>query len=63
MFHLQGKVLKESEGEIVYGASFLEWFSEEARRIYGEIISSPFKNKQPFVLKLPIGVAGIITPV
>lgn len=57
-----GKVFKESEGEIVYGASFLEWFSEEARRIYGDVIPSPFKNKQLFVLKQPIGVAGIITP-
>lgn len=57
-----GKSLKEAEGEINYGASFLEWFSEEARRIYGEVIPSPVKNKLPVILRQPVGVAGIITP-
>lgn len=57
-----GKTLKEAEGEINYGASFLEWFAEEARRIYGEVIPSPVKNKLPIILRQPIGVAGIITP-
>ncbi|CAL1261630.1 unnamed protein product [Larinioides sclopetarius] len=57
-----GKTLTESVGEINYGASFFEWFSEEARRIYGDIVPSPFKNKQLFFFREPIGVAGIITP-
>ncbi|GFS34952.1 succinate-semialdehyde dehydrogenase, mitochondrial [Nephila pilipes] len=57
-----GKPLAESIGEINYGASFFEWFSEEARRIYGDIVPSPFKNKQMFFLREPVGVAGIITP-
>ncbi|GFW71880.1 succinate-semialdehyde dehydrogenase, mitochondrial [Trichonephila clavipes] len=57
-----GKPLAESAGEINYGASFFEWFSEEARRIYGDIVPSPFKNKQMFFLREPVGVAGIITP-
>ncbi|GBM16307.1 Succinate-semialdehyde dehydrogenase, mitochondrial [Araneus ventricosus] len=57
-----GKTLTESVGEISYGASFFEWFSEEARRIYGDIVPSPFKNRQLFFFREPIGVAGIITP-
>ncbi|GFS58165.1 succinate-semialdehyde dehydrogenase, mitochondrial [Trichonephila inaurata madagascariensis] len=57
-----GKPLAESAGEINYGASFFEWFSEEARRIYGDIVPSPFKNKQMLFLREPVGVAGIITP-
>ncbi|XP_013794757.1 succinate-semialdehyde dehydrogenase, mitochondrial-like [Limulus polyphemus] len=57
-----GKSLKEATGEINYGASFLEWYAEEARRIYGDVIPSSSKNKQLVVLKQPIGVAALITP-
>ncbi|KAG8198043.1 hypothetical protein JTE90_001878 [Oedothorax gibbosus] len=57
-----GKSLAESVGEISYGASFFEWFSEEARRIYGDIVPSPVKSRQMFFYKQPVGVAGIITP-
>ncbi|XP_066208532.1 succinate-semialdehyde dehydrogenase, mitochondrial [Saccopteryx leptura] len=57
-----GKPLKESEGEILYSALFLEWFSEEARRVYGDIISSPAKDRRVLVLKQPLGVAAVITP-
>lgn len=57
-----GKPLQESIGELNYGIGFLEWFSEEARRVYGDIIPSPIKSKRLLVLKQPIGVAGMITP-
>ncbi|XP_043921682.1 succinate-semialdehyde dehydrogenase, mitochondrial [Protopterus annectens] len=57
-----GKPLKESLGEVVYAASFLEWFSEEARRVYGDFIPSPAKNKRILAVKQPVGVATIITP-
>lgn len=57
-----GKPLKEALGEIMYSASFLEWFSEEARRIYGDIIPVPIKDRRALVLKQPLGVATIITP-
>lgn len=57
-----GKSLDESRGEIRYGNSFVEWFSEEARRINGEIVQSPFKNRELFLIKQPIGVAALITP-
>ncbi|RZC32409.1 hypothetical protein BDFB_001787 [Asbolus verrucosus] len=57
-----GKPLIEARGEVVYGNSFIEFFSEEARRIRGEIIASPFANKKILVEKQPIGVAGLITP-
>jgi acyl-CoA reductase-like NAD-dependent aldehyde dehydrogenase len=60
---LQGKPLQESIGELNYGIGFLEWFSEEARRVYGDIIPSPVKSKRLLVLKQPIGVTGMITPV
>ena len=58
----QGKPLKESMGEIAYGGSFIEWFAEEAKRIYGDIIPSHQAGKQIVVLKQPIGVVGAITP-
>lgn len=58
-----GKPLKEAQGEILYSALFLEWFSEEARRIYGDIIYTSAKEKRGLVLKQPVGVAAIITPV
>ncbi|XP_020637217.3 succinate-semialdehyde dehydrogenase, mitochondrial [Pogona vitticeps] len=57
-----GKPLKEAQGEILYSASFLEWFAEEARRVYGDIIPSSTKDKRILVLKQPVGVASIITP-
>ncbi|KAM4688763.1 succinate-semialdehyde dehydrogenase, mitochondrial [Discoglossus pictus] len=57
-----GKPMKEAIGEIVYAAGFLEWFSEEARRIYGDVISVPMKDRRALVLKQPVGVATIITP-
>ncbi|XP_060259427.1 succinate-semialdehyde dehydrogenase, mitochondrial isoform X1 [Ovis aries] len=57
-----GKPLKEAQGEILYSANFLEWFSEEARRVYGDIISTPTKERRAFVLKQPLGVAAVITP-
>lgn len=58
----QGKPIAESRGEIRYGASFIEWFSEEARRVYGDIIPGHEADKRILVLKQPVGVAGIITP-
>ncbi|XP_048882842.1 succinate-semialdehyde dehydrogenase, mitochondrial isoform X1 [Brienomyrus brachyistius] len=57
-----GKPMKESLGEIAYSASFLEWFSEEARRVYGDIVPSPAKDRKILLLKQPVGVASIITP-
>ncbi|XP_008578809.1 PREDICTED: succinate-semialdehyde dehydrogenase, mitochondrial [Galeopterus variegatus] len=57
-----GKPLKEAQGEILYSAQFLEWFSEEARRIYGDIIYTAAKEKRALVLKQPVGVATVITP-
>lgn len=58
----QGKPLAESLGEIRYGASFVKWFAEEARRINGSTIPSPTVDRRILVLKEPVGVCGIITP-
>ena len=58
----QGKPLAESRGEIVYGASFIEWFSEEAKRVYGDTIPGHQSDKRIVVLKQPIGVCAAITP-
>jgi len=58
----QGKPLAEAKGEVVYGASFIEWFAEEARRIYGETIPSTDAGKRFLVIKQPIGVCAAITP-
>jgi succinate-semialdehyde dehydrogenase/glutarate-semialdehyde dehydrogenase len=58
----QGKPLPEAKGEVVYGASFIEWFGEEARRIYGETIPGHQRDKRITVIKQPIGVAASITP-
>ncbi|WP_068991031.1 NAD-dependent succinate-semialdehyde dehydrogenase [Kangiella sediminilitoris] len=58
----QGKPLEEAKGEILYGASYIKWFSEEALRINGDLIPSPDGNKDIQVHKLPVGVVGIITP-
>ena len=58
----QGKPLSEAKGEVVYGASFVEWFAEEARRVYGETIPGPDANRRLIVLKQAIGVCAAITP-
>lgn len=58
----QGKPLVESRGEIVYAASFLEWFAEEGKRIYGDMIPSPLADRRFLVMKQPIGVCAAITP-
>lgn len=58
----QGKPLAEAEGEVAYGASFIEWFAEEAKRTYGETIPAPSGDKRLLTIKQPIGVACAITP-
>ena len=58
----QGKPLAEARGEVVYGASFLEWFAEEAKRVYGETIPTTDPTKRYLVLKQPVGVCAAITP-
>jgi len=58
----QGKPINESRGEIVYGASFIEWFSEEAKRVYGDTIPDPLTDRRILVLKQPVGVVASITP-
>jgi succinate-semialdehyde dehydrogenase / glutarate-semialdehyde dehydrogenase len=58
----QGKPLAEARGEVVYGASFIEWFAEEAKRVYGETIPTTDNNKRYLVIKQPIGVCAAITP-
>jgi len=58
----QGKPLAESRGEILYGASFIEWFAEEAKRVYGDTIPEPVAGRKVLVIKQPIGVVAAITP-
>lgn len=58
----QGKPLAEARGEILYGASFLRWFAEEGRRVYGETVPAPTADRRILVLRQPIGVAAAITP-
>ncbi|OAJ94832.1 NAD-dependent succinate-semialdehyde dehydrogenase [Vibrio bivalvicida] len=58
----QGKPIIEAQGEVLYGASFIEWFAEEAKRTYGETIPSPSRDKRLVTIKQPIGVACAITP-
>jgi succinate-semialdehyde dehydrogenase/glutarate-semialdehyde dehydrogenase len=58
----QGKPLAEARGEIDYAASFIEWFAEEARRVYGDVVPSPWADRRMFTLKQPVGVAALITP-
>ncbi|RCK50780.1 succinate-semialdehyde dehydrogenase [Thalassospira profundimaris] len=58
----QGKPLAEAKGEAMYAASFVEWFAEEAKRVYGDTIPSPTTDKRLIVLKQPIGVCAAITP-
>jgi succinate-semialdehyde dehydrogenase/glutarate-semialdehyde dehydrogenase len=58
----QGKPLAEAVGEIVYGASFIEWFAEEGRRVYGDLVPGHQPDKRIMVMKQPIGVVAAITP-
>jgi succinate-semialdehyde dehydrogenase/glutarate-semialdehyde dehydrogenase len=58
----QGKPLAEARGEIAYGASFIEWFAEEGKRAYGEVIPTHQADKRVLVIKQPIGVSAMITP-
>ena len=58
----QGKPLSESRGEIGYGATFVKWFAEEARRIYGDTIPAPTADRRILVIKQPVGVVAAITP-
>jgi succinate-semialdehyde dehydrogenase / glutarate-semialdehyde dehydrogenase len=58
----QGKPLAEAKGEIAYAASFIEWFAEEAKRVYGDIIPGHQPDKRIFVLRQPVGVVAAITP-
>lgn len=58
----QGKPLAEAEGEIAYGASYLEWFAEETKRVYGDTIPQPSADKRIVCLKQPVGVTACITP-
>lgn len=58
----QGKPLAESRGEVNFSAAYVQWFAEEARRIYGDIIPSPWAGRQILVQKQPVGVVGAITP-
>ena len=58
----QGKPLAESKGEIAYGANFLEWFAEEAKRNYGDVIPTFAKSKRIIVIKQAVGVVAAITP-
>ena len=58
----QGKPLAEARGEVAYGASYIEWFAEEAKRIYGDTLPSPSGDKRVVVIKQPVGVVACITP-
>ena len=58
----QGKPVAEAKGEVIYGASFIEWFAEEAKRVNGDVMSSPWTDRRIITLKQPIGVCAAITP-
>ncbi len=58
----QGKPLAESSGEIAYGASFIEWFAEEGKRVYGDVIPTHMSDRRIVVIKQPVGVVAAITP-
>ena len=58
----QGKVLAESRGEVVYAASFIEWFAEEGKRVYGDVLPLPQTDRRGIVIKQPVGVCAAITP-
>jgi succinate-semialdehyde dehydrogenase / glutarate-semialdehyde dehydrogenase len=58
----QGKPVAEAKGEVAYAASFIEWFAEEAKRVYGDTIPSPWNDRRLVVIKQPIGVCAAMTP-
>lgn len=58
----QGKPLAEAMGEVAYGASFIEWFAEEAKRVYGDVIPAPMSDRRLATIKQPVGVTAAITP-
>jgi succinate-semialdehyde dehydrogenase/glutarate-semialdehyde dehydrogenase len=58
----QGKPLAEARGEILYGATFVEWYAEEAKRAYGEVVPSPAEHRRLLTLRRPVGVCAAITP-
>ncbi|WP_211474132.1 NAD-dependent succinate-semialdehyde dehydrogenase [Collimonas humicola] len=58
----QGKPLAEARGEVAYAASFIEWFAEEARRSYGDVVPSPANDRRIVVIKQPVGVTAAVTP-
>ena len=58
----QGKPLAEARGEVAYGANYIEWFSEESKRVYGDTIPQPSNDKRIVVIKQPVGVVACITP-
>lgn len=58
----QGKPLAEARGEVAYGASYIEWYAEEAKRIYGDTIATPSDDKRAIIIKQPVGVVACITP-
>src|SRR5690606_4413854 len=58
----QGKPLAEAKGEVLYAASFIEWFAEEAKRVSGDVLSHPQADKRIAVLRQPVGVCAAITP-
>ncbi len=58
----QGKPLAEARGEIAYGSSFIEWFAEEAKRVYGDVIPATTRDRRIVVIKQPVGVVAAITP-
>ena len=61
--HGAGQALAEAKGEIAYAASFIEWFAEEGKRIYGDVIPTVWPDRRLVVIKQPVGVCGAITPV
>lgn len=58
----QGKPLAEAVGEVAYGASYIKWFAEEGKRVYGDIIPAPMTDRRNLVIKQPVGIVGAITP-
>lgn len=60
--HEQGKPLSEASAEVAYGANYIEWFAEEGKRVYGDIIPAPSNDKRVVVIKQPVGVVAAITP-
>ena len=58
----QGKILAEARGEVAYAASFIEWFAEEGKRVYGDVLPLPQTDRRGIVIKQPVGVCAAITP-